>query len=92
MSKGYYLVQGDQTACGGKIFEGDPKNTLAGIPVSREQDGVTCGRHGGIYKIIGGIPQNSVNGRKYAGTLHSRSSCPCAATLIPSRGERTYEA
>ncbi|WP_300005899.1 PAAR domain-containing protein [uncultured Cedecea sp.] len=90
--KGYYLVQGDKTACGGTILEGDSKNTLAGIPVSREQDSVTCGRHSGIYKIIGGIPQNNVNGRKYAGSLHSKSSCPCAAMLIPSHSERSYEA
>lgn len=92
MAKGYYLVQGDKTTCGGKILEGDPKNTMAGIPVSREQDRVTCGKHSGTYNIIGCIPQNRVNGRKYAGTLHSKSSCPCAAMLIPSHRERTYEA
>lgn len=92
MAKGYYLVQGDKTTCGGKILEGDPKNTMAGIPVSREQDRVTCGKHSGTYNIIGSIPQNRVNGRKYAGTLHSKSSCPCAAMLIPSQRERTYEA
>ncbi|MCQ4968991.1 PAAR domain-containing protein [Enterobacteriaceae bacterium DFI.7.85] len=92
MAKGYYLVQGDKTTCGGKILQGDPKNTMAGIPVSREQDRVTCGKHSGTYNIIGSIPQNRVNGRKYAGTLHSKSSCPCAAMLIPSHRERTYEA
>lgn len=92
MAKGYYLVQGDMTTCGGKIREGDPKNTLMGIPVSREGDTVTCGKKSGIFKIVGHIPLNSVNGRKYAGTLNSTSSCPCKARLIPSRRERTYEA
>lgn len=92
MAKGYYLVQGDKTTCGGKILEGDPTNTIEGIPVTREQDSVTCGKHAGTYKIIGAIPQNLVNGRKYAGTLHSKSGCLCAATLIPSHRERTYEA
>lgn len=92
MATGYYLVLGDMTTCGGKILEGDPTNTLAGIPVSREQDKVTCGKHSGIFKIVGHIPYNEVNGRKYAGTLHSTSSCPCGARLIPSHAERTYEA
>ncbi|WP_171524053.1 PAAR domain-containing protein, partial [Acinetobacter nosocomialis] len=40
MAKGYYLVQGDKTTCGGKILEGDPTNTIEGIPVTREQDSV----------------------------------------------------
>lgn len=92
MAKGYYLLRGDKTTCGGKILDGDPKNTIAGIPVSREQDRVTCGKHSGTYKILGSIPHNEVNVRKFAGSLHSKSSCPCAAMLIPSRRERSYEA
>lgn len=92
MAKGYYLLQGDMTTCGGKILEGDPTNTLMGIPVSREGDAVTCGKFLGTFKIMGHIPLNSVNGRTYAGTLNSSSSCPCKAKLIPSHFERTYEA
>lgn len=91
MAIGNYLVQGDKTTCGGKILEGDPKNTIAGIPVAREGDAVTCGRYSGIFKVTGHIPLNSVNGRKFAGTLNSTSSCPCRARFIPSRHERTYE-
>lgn len=91
MAKGCYLVRGDMTTCGGKILEGDPTNTIAGIPVAREQDTVTCGRHAGTFRVLGHIPLNDVNGRKYAGTLHSVSSCPCGAKFIPSRRERTYE-
>lgn len=92
MTKGYYLLLGDMTTCGGKILEADPTNTLMGIAVAREGDSVTCGRHAGRFKIVGHIPSNLVNGRKYAGTLNSTSSCPCNARLVPSRQERTYEA
>lgn len=92
MAKGYYLLQGDITTCGGKILEGDPTNTLMGIAVAREGDKVTCGKHTGIFKIVGHIPLNSANGRKLAGTLNSTSSCPCNARLIPSHQVRSYEA
>lgn len=92
MAKGYYLVQGDRTTCGGKIVEGEPANTLMGTVVSREGDAVICGVFPGTFKIVGHIPLNTVNGRKYAGTLNSTSSCPCKALFIPSRKERTYEA
>lgn len=90
MAKGYYLVKGDITTCGGKILEGDPTDTVMGIPVAREQENVTCGKHAGTYKIVGHIPNNNANGRKYAGSLHSTSSCPCGSKFIPSRHERTY--
>ncbi len=92
MAKGYYLLLGDMTTCGGKILEGDPTNTLMGIAVAREGDSVTCGKHAGKFKILGHIPLNTVNGRHFAGTLHSTSSCPCEARFIPSHQERTYEA
>lgn len=91
MAQGFYLVLGDMTTCGGKIIEGDPTNTLPGIPVVREGDSVVCGRTGGIFKIQGHIPLDVINGRLFAGTLHSISSCPCGARLIPSIMERTYE-
>ena len=38
MAKGYYLVKGDMTTCGGKILGGDPTDTVMGIPVAREQE------------------------------------------------------
>lgn len=41
MAKGYYLVKGDMTTCGGKILEGDPTDTVMGIPLAREQENVT---------------------------------------------------
>ncbi|PLR30090.1 PAAR domain-containing protein [Chimaeribacter coloradensis] len=91
MAKGYYLVLGDKTTCGGMIIGGDTTHTLLGKPVAREQEQVTCGIYPGIFTIVGHIPCDSVNGRKFAGTLHSKSSCPCQSRLIPSILTNTYE-
>lgn len=91
MAKGYYLVVGDKTTCGGKILAGDPTHTLMGKAVAREQEQVICGQNPGIYMIVGSIPGDSVNGRKFAGTLHSKSSCPCQARFIPSVTQATYD-
>ncbi|ROR09885.1 PAAR domain-containing protein [Erwinia sp. JUb26] len=91
MAKGYYLVIQDKTTCGGTIIEGDPNHTLLGRAIAREQDSVTCGQYPGVYNIVGHIPDDSVVGRKFAGTQHSRSSCPCQAGLIPSVTVRTYD-
>ncbi|PVZ79397.1 hypothetical protein C9426_33740 [Serratia sp. S1B] len=92
MAKGYYLVIQDKTTCGGIITEGEMTHTILGKAVAREQDRVTCGKHPGTYSIIGHIPGDSVMGRKFAGTLHSFSSCPCKARFIPSMLMDTYEA
>ncbi|GAB2947089.1 PAAR domain-containing protein [Hafnia psychrotolerans] len=91
MAKGYYLVIKDKTTCGGIITEGDPTHTLFGKAIAREQDRVTCGKHPGMFIIVGHIPGDSVMGRKFAGTLHSKSSCPCQARFIPSMINDTYE-
>ncbi len=32
MAKGYYLVVGDETTCGGVITEGEPTHTIMGEP------------------------------------------------------------
>lgn len=91
MAKGYYLVLGDKTTCGGKILSGEPTHTIMGNPVAREQDPVTCGQHPGIYKIVGHIPGDSILGRKFAGTLHSKSTCPCQAKFVPSMVNDAYD-
>ncbi|WP_156292686.1 S-type pyocin domain-containing protein [Serratia oryzae] len=91
MAKGHYLVIQDKTTCGGIITEGDITHTLFGRAIAREQDRVTCGKHPGTYIIVGHIPNDTVNGRKFAGTLHSFSSCPCKARFIPSMLNDTYE-
>lgn len=91
MAKGYYLVQGDKTTCGGKIVDGANDHCLFGKAVARERDRVTCGQHPGMYMIAGGIENDSVHGRKMAGTLDSTSSCPCRARFVPSMMDDTYE-
>ncbi|MGP9417468.1 polymorphic toxin type 44 domain-containing protein [Ewingella sp. AOP9-I1-14] len=91
MTQGYYLVVEDETTCGGIIIEGDTTHTLFGRAVAREEDRVTCGKHPGTYFIIGHIPGDKIHGRNFAGTLHSKSSCPCEAEFIPSMVDDTYD-
>lgn len=56
MAKGYYLVLGDKTTCGGKILSGEPTHTIMGKPVARAQKPATCGQNRGIYNIIVHVP------------------------------------
>ncbi|MDF9721857.1 polymorphic toxin type 44 domain-containing protein [Serratia marcescens] len=91
MAKGYYLVQGDMTSCGGKIVDGASDHRLFGKAIACERDQVTCGRHPGMYMIAGGIADDSIHGRKMAGTLDSTSSCPCRAHFVPSMMRDSYE-
>ncbi|MBD8559521.1 PAAR domain-containing protein [Pseudomonas lactis] len=91
MSKGHYVVLGDQTTCGGRILEGDPTFKLHGLHRVLEGARVTCGNHAGDFRILGGISNMRRNGKRVAGTLDSVSSCPCGARLIPSVLEATYE-
>lgn len=90
-AEGFYLVQGDKTTCGGKIITGAEDHTLFDKPVAREQDSVTCGKHAGLFKIAGGIDNDTVHDRRMAGTLDSYSTCPCKAKFIPSMMDDTYE-
>jgi uncharacterized Zn-binding protein involved in type VI secretion len=90
-AEGFYLVQGDKTTCGGRIITGAEDHTLFDKPVAREQDSVTCGKHAGFYKIAGGIDNDTIHGRRMAGTLDSYSTCPCKAKFIPSMMDDTYE-
>ncbi|WP_430221573.1 polymorphic toxin type 44 domain-containing protein [Pantoea allii] len=90
-AEGFYLVQGDKTTCGGKITTGAEDHTLFDKPVAREQDSVTCGKHAGLYKIAGGIDNDTIHDRRMAGTLDSYSTCPCKAKFIPSMMNDTYE-
>ncbi|WP_309140143.1 PAAR domain-containing protein [Candidatus Pantoea bituminis] len=90
-AEGYYLVQGDKTNCGGKITTGAEDHTLFDKPVAREQDSVTCGKHAGLFKIAGGIDNDTIHDRRMAGTLDSYSTCPCKAKFIPSMMDDTYE-
>ncbi|VTN31093.1 Pyocin large subunit [Klebsiella pneumoniae] len=51
---------------------------------------VTCGKHPGHYRICGGLDSDEIHGKRVAGTLHSRCSCPCKSRFIPSIDD-TYE-
>jgi hypothetical protein len=90
-AEGFYLVQGDKTTCGGKITTGAEDHTLFDKPVAREQDSVTCGQHAGLFRIAGGIDNDTIHDRRMAGTLDSYSTCPCKAKFIPSMMDDTYE-
>lgn len=90
-AEGFYLVQGDKTTCGGKITTGAEDHTLFDKPVAREQDSVTCGKHAGLFRIAGGIDNDTIHDRRMAGTLDSYSTCPCKAKFIPSMLDDTYE-
>ncbi|WP_338134696.1 PAAR domain-containing protein [Pseudomonas orientalis] len=91
MSKGHFVVLGDQTTCGGRILEGDPTFKLHGLHRALEGARVTCGNHAGNFRILGGISNMRRNGKRVAGTLDSVSSCPCGGRLIPSVLTATYE-
>ena len=91
MSEGYFVGLGDRTTCGGRIIEGDPRVNIHGVLHAREGDLVTCGKHEGIFQILGGISHIESHGKRVAGTLDSFSSCPCQARLIPSVYSATYE-
>ncbi len=84
MSEGFFIGRGDKTSCGGQVLDGDARINLFGLLHAREGDRVTCGKDGKIYRIVGGISHMESHGKLMAGTLDSRSSCPCNATLIPS--------
>ncbi|MEX0444712.1 PAAR domain-containing protein [Xenorhabdus sp. SGI246] len=84
MAIGYFLVVGDQTTCGGAILTGSSQVTFYGKQSALEGSSVSCGRYGGSYQIIGGVSGFLNHQKKMAGTLDSRSSCPCQAGLIHS--------
>ena len=84
MSEGFFIGLGDKTSCGGEVLDGDPRINLYGLLHACEGDRVTCGVNGKTYRIEGGISHMESHGRLMAGTLDSRSSCPCKATLTPS--------
>ncbi|XBS69653.1 PAAR domain-containing protein [Acerihabitans sp. KWT182] len=90
MSIGYYLRIGDKTTCGGRILTGDPAWKMDGIAVARRGDKVSCGKNKQTYTLIGGIRDMSSQGIPLAGTLDSKSGCPCQARLIASLRHATY--
>lgn len=90
MAIGHFLFRGDKTACGGRILEGCPDHQFFDKDMACEGHKVTCGKHPGHYRICGGLDSDEIHGKRVAGTLHSRCSCPCKSRFIPSIDD-TYE-
>ncbi|MGL4725391.1 MAG: PAAR domain-containing protein [Scandinavium sp.] len=90
MPTGHFLRIGDKTSCGGSILSGSPNHSFGGIATARNGDSVSCGKDSKIYHIAGGIPSYSIHGVAAAGTLHSRSTCPCRARFISSFPNASY--
>ncbi|MCU6673231.1 S-type pyocin domain-containing protein [Leclercia adecarboxylata] len=91
MAKGYILHMYDPTTCGGRILDGAPNRRTNGTSIARMGDRVSCGKDGNIYRIVGGIGWIKTDGRLVAGSLHSFSSCPCNAKIIPQITVQAYE-
>ena len=90
MAIGHFLFRGDKTACGGRIIEGCTDHQFFDKDMACEGHKVTCGKHAGRFRIAGGLENQDIHGKRVAGTLHSRSSCPCKSRFIPSIFD-TYE-
>ena len=90
MARGYFIGLDDKTTCGGKVLESDPGITWNGIQHALEGHLVSCGQDGKAYPICGGVDGFISNGRRVAGTLDSRSGCPCQAELIASVTVHSY--
>jgi uncharacterized Zn-binding protein involved in type VI secretion len=91
MAKGYFIRKGDKTTCGGEVLEADTRVMMFGFAHARAGDPVSCGKNDETYKIVGGISSFDSHGRLAAGSLDSRSSCPCKAGLLPSFTNVSYE-
>ena len=87
MKKGYWIVRGDRTSCGGLVLEGHPCKTMGRnlSPVAVIGNAASCGKYPGKYSIVGGYLGENIKGRYVASTLYSHVNCPCNARLIPSQ-------
>ena len=85
MKKGYWIVRGDRTSCGGIVLEGHPGKTMARSPVAITGSAASCGKYPGNYFIVAGFCGEKIAGRCVASTLYSYVNCPCNAQLIPSQ-------
>ncbi|TXE36967.1 hypothetical protein FOT62_08355 [Serratia marcescens] len=90
MSTGYFLRKYDRTTCGGVIYPSQDKFKILGLPVARAGDSVTCGKDGKVYQIMGSVPKMAYKGIGLAGSIHSKSTCPCMAELLPSCEKAKY--
>lgn len=82
MAIGFWVVQGDKTTCGGSVLTGHPKGKQIGPNLNRQATvgcQVSCGKHPGIFSVVGGYPGEYIHGQLAASTIYSRSTCPCKA-------------
>ena len=91
MAKGYFIRKGDKTSCGGEVLDADTRVMMFGFAHARAGDPVSCGKNDETYEIEGGIAFFGSHGGLVAGSLDSRSGCPCKAGLVPSFTTATYE-
>ncbi|WP_455710426.1 PAAR domain-containing protein [Pseudomonas umsongensis] len=91
MAKGYFIRKGDKTTCGGEVLDADTRVMMFGFAHARAGDPVSCGKNDETYEIEGGIAFFGSHGGLVAGSLDSRSGCPCKAGLVPSFTTATYE-
>lgn len=85
MAIGFWVVQGDKTTCGGSVLTGHPKGKQIGPNLNRQATvgcQVSCGKHPGIFSVVGGYPGEYIHGQLAASTIYSRSTCPCKAFFI----------
>ncbi len=87
MEKGYWIVRGDRTSCGGLVLEGHPGKTMGRnlSPVAVVGNAASCGKYPGRYCIVGGFSGERIAGHHVASTLHSHVNYPCNAQLVPSQ-------
>jgi uncharacterized Zn-binding protein involved in type VI secretion len=74
-----FIRQGDKTACGGTVIEGDPRFISYGRPCTFQGALVACRKN---CVIIEGTPLVTVDGR--ARVVHgmvTSNGCPCISTL-----------
>ncbi len=90
MAIGYFIRLGDKTSCGGTVLSASQHHSFGGVATARNGDKVSCGIDRKVYHIAGGIPNYFIHGVAAAGTLHSRSTCPCRARLITSFPNAVY--
>lgn len=76
------IVLGDKTDHGGTVIEGDPTSTVAGKPIARLGDKVSCPKCKGTFPIIEGVSDTWYADKPVAIHGHKTS---CGATLIGSQ-------
>lgn len=76
------IVLGDKTDHGGTVIEGDPTSTVAGKPIARLGDKVSCPKCKGTFPIIEGVVDTIYSDKPVA--IHGHKTA-CGAMLIGSQ-------